>query len=652
MTDQFWASFGDFGDLLGDLLLSYFTNAVVFFLLHLLVIGFIIIALRDIHSEVRALNAYDPQTYDPKEASGSAKKTTLLVVLLHQFVQDATRLGKQGIMVPLTDFSDRLDSGTEQISGKLRDYVSLLLTIGIAGTMFGVFEFAAGAAGQFVGAGQLAGERLAELLAHSMSKAFPVGFMGLILMFFFQFIASAREEKLRKALSKATGFALEARDEVSQSQADVIRESLAPLQNLERTLTTSFQPFVESFSENIQPLFASFQDRLEVSLTNVEEHFQKAQETSEGMRQATEGIKQSVEALQAQTQNLALLMQKAPAVIEKTIAMQEAQQRSINELHDAQQQSINALQVTQQQSIGELREAQQRNISEILERQQRSIGDLQETQQQSINEWQQTQQRSIGELHDAQQQSVSGFAERLDTLATQTSEAAKELSGVPQVLRETIKPEMKQLHDESLQVWEGMTNQFGKDLEIEYGEFLAQLNPETSGLTSSLSQLREEIQNAARELYRVANNWQSLMETKFMRSVEMALREATERVDQAMALTTERIDEVLMQRYPDATEKVEAFTEALGRLVGRTRTATEGLDAWLERVREAEDNLTQAQRIFSQLLDDMALQTNGQREDQVVRQLGVVTHVLEDIRDNAATRVVGPPFGTRRKKKH
>src|SRR6202171_6320059 len=158
--------------LLKEILRAYVVGAPWFALLHVIVVLFIGSTMRKLLAATQELKKWEPG----QPGEGAA-------MVLAAFVEDSNRLGARGFVVPITDYSDRLDAQVENIVDEVSERTALLLIVGIAGTIFGVFEFASRSLAVASG-DRLA--RIGEILAASIAKAFPVGFVGLILMMAFQ----------------------------------------------------------------------------------------------------------------------------------------------------------------------------------------------------------------------------------------------------------------------------------------------------------------------------------------------------------------------------------------------------------------------------------------------------------------------------------
>src|SRR2546430_2488916 len=99
--------FGNFIEVLGRLLGGYFSAGWPFSAMHGLVFFAVVYNswLKKIRTEREALKHWTP--------GGANKRKGETTPVLDRFVEDSESLGPQGILVPMTDYSDRLDSSVD-----------------------------------------------------------------------------------------------------------------------------------------------------------------------------------------------------------------------------------------------------------------------------------------------------------------------------------------------------------------------------------------------------------------------------------------------------------------------------------------------------------------------------------------------------------
>ena len=557
---------------------AYLVEAWPFALMHLVVILFILRNLYVLRRERKVLGQLE---------EASAADHTLAAVLA-QFQRDSKRLGRQGFIIPLTDFSDRLDARTEELIGGLRDLVNILLIIGIAGTMFGVFEFAAGAAGRLSVSGGAEGlaaspaiiNGLAELLAKSMAKAFPVGIVGLLLTFIFQVIAGRSAQQLQNALSDATQKALQERTQhiVSPTEqlaeaAREVRESLTPLRDLQLTLSDTLQPIVESFGE-----------RLDKALQGIDQQLSSIREVTTEVKAATGSLAEGVDALSKQTGQFERLVSEIPRIAEATVALQEEARKALADTADAVAKAA--------QAAGEASRAAKQAADHV----------------EGIPESVRTALRGIAEQLDAD------FKPTLAAL----EEGAQALGQAPDEITTRLQPALDAFGKRAQVSWRQASTAFVQGVQNEHIQFLTKTGSAVEQATSALKQ-------ASDDLARLATNW----DKRILPAVEQTAKD------------------VLVAQYPEALQKIKEVSLALEAAAGPVAAGTQAAEQLTSRLRnvyEALERLTEVRvprgngvpdtHVFHEIRDDI--------------QKG--TAVLEDIRDHAPAIAIGPFFGRRGKK--
>jgi methyl-accepting chemotaxis protein len=340
----------DFLNLMSALFAGYVVKAWPFLLVHILVFYLVSRSWHRLVRERQALESWDVPSVKPSEREQDSAEPSLddnaiavinssqasklqvdgqreTIVVLEQFVDESRVMGAKGLFVPMTDFSDRLDSAVEGKIAELHERTNLFLYVGIAGTMFGVFEFAHRSYSLIVSGAAQSDKlvKLGEYLSASMSRAFPVGFFGLVFTFIAQIVATRPEQRLREELSEATRKALEARKAATHSQGELIQRASAkivkamrPLENLERTLSESLKPVVEVFGK-----------RLDKSLGLIEKQFQRLETTSAGLQTAVTDVKTAVSSIANATKSLNSLIEETPKVINGLVMLEKQHETSL-----------------------------------------------------------------------------------------------------------------------------------------------------------------------------------------------------------------------------------------------------------------------------------------------------------------------------------
>ena len=280
----------DFLQQLSLLLGNYFREAFPFFLAHVgLAVWVIFDSLyRKFQREIAALRDWQ------RSSPGTTEATRVLA----QFVTSSEKWGKQGVLIPMTDFSDRLDSVADGIVEELHGRINLFLIIGIAGTFFGLFQFAVDALELLPKTAKTGDLSLfAKSFSGALAKAFPVGFVGLLLMVVGHFVASNREHALHNAMANAVRRAIDARDESFASPVDALTVALKPLHGLDQVLTKSLTPVVEKLGEELKTSSNVLAGQFEV------------------LKGSVGAIQSSVQSLETVADRLKSLLEGAPAVL-------------------------------------------------------------------------------------------------------------------------------------------------------------------------------------------------------------------------------------------------------------------------------------------------------------------------------------------------
>lgn len=176
--------------------------------------------------------------------------------------------------------------------------IGLFLIIGIAGTFLGLWDVASNlrpssdltAAGMPAEASQRANETVA-LLLRGIAKAFPVGFVGLVLTFVANLIAGAIEAVKRRrieAYMNTVGDPLTAK----------LVEALGPVANLSKTLESGLSPVIRELERTLKPIpivMASQRDELANAKTALTEAAEALKESGRQISASVTGLKEMAE---------------------------------------------------------------------------------------------------------------------------------------------------------------------------------------------------------------------------------------------------------------------------------------------------------------------------------------------------------------------
>jgi methyl-accepting chemotaxis protein len=323
-------------NILWEVVKGYFTHGLLFFLAHLIVAWFLYQSWRNVRKATTDLKNWRPQAtplISEAVSPGCEYLKTVphgmeLVGILDLYVAESEKMGKQGAFVPMTDYSDRLDSIIDGLISELQDRTNLFLIVGIAGTLFGLFEFAFNSYAELQNSSTQTGSQLLSLgkfLSQSMSKAFPVGFVGLFLTFVAQLGATRPEGRLREALAGAARLALERRKEAGISQVENLHHAVAamqkamqPLENLSATLSEGLKPVADALGERVDKLMAM-----------TETQFSQMQRATQELQETVGGLKESVNSINLVTTRVEDLFRQLPILLNSFATLLDRQRDSI-----------------------------------------------------------------------------------------------------------------------------------------------------------------------------------------------------------------------------------------------------------------------------------------------------------------------------------
>lgn|GEM_PF-6009564 len=224
--------------LIKALLSNYLYHGWPFLLAHFLLLGFFLWSFRKVWLEVRELEVWSAERETPPRYTSAR--------IVSQFVADTGKHGQEGSLIPLTDYSDRLDAHIDHTIAALATKANLFLVIGVMGTFFALFQFA------FDVQKGLLPELIGQRLSQGLAAAFPIGFMGLILTMIAHPATDWLEGLFRAAADDAVHKGLEWRSRKLKTVESAVLEAIEPLKNLEATLSRTLQPVIESFREQLK----------------------------------------------------------------------------------------------------------------------------------------------------------------------------------------------------------------------------------------------------------------------------------------------------------------------------------------------------------------------------------------------------------------
>jgi chromosome segregation ATPase len=250
-----------------------YTEAWIFWGVHLIIAITLALDLRRVAKEIRGCNEWVPHT-----PHFGQKTESELVEQLQLFIKESAHWAELGARVPMTDFSDRIDSIIEGLADELHNKVNLFLVVGIAGTFFGMVLFAGDPRGL-----QSTSE-IYKSLINALAHAFPIGFFGLVWTVAGHYIVGNSEDRLRQAAARATNRTIEYRfkkeDDTAKSPVTLLyaaidaipsqmSSALQPLENLEITLAKTLTPVIDAFKEGWATTAQDMRDSLRAMSTSI-----------------------------------------------------------------------------------------------------------------------------------------------------------------------------------------------------------------------------------------------------------------------------------------------------------------------------------------------------------------------------------------------
>jgi Mg2+ and Co2+ transporter CorA len=487
--------------LLGNIIWKYVSEGWLFFGAHLYILYILykktwLVRMRQ---EIAALEAWRP--YGPVAPAGpdsaeiaaasnavSANTTTATETtkILNEYVTECEKLGSQGLFIPMTDYSDRLDSIVDGMISELHDRTNLFLVVGIAGTLFGLFEFALNAYQELqAGDGGASNPvlKLGEHLSGSMAKAFPVGFMGLTFTLVAQIWSTGREEELRVALSGATRRALERREKVSVSQAEVVRQassviqsSMEPLKDLRTTLTDTIQPVVKSFGM-----------RLDEALRLIRDQVGHLQQTTGGLQIAIIEMQNGVNMLGKTAVGMGGLFKLVPQVLSDLSQMQSEQKEASRILYQSQDQ-----QAAQLRQLGDRLDQTVVKLSDLPERLSENFkSSFEILGTQALDSW----QKMSGGFNDNLQREYVNYIEALrvkvDEISDNLLKAGKEWERIGQNATAILQQPILDLVNELRSTISGDLRSLERTLATRYPTIIQDLDNFAERLGDSVGKTRQ-----------------------------------------------------------------------------------------------------------------------------------------------------------------
>lgn len=623
-------------DLLWKVIVNYGWHGYLFAIAHVAVLIMLLLTLHRMHHETEALEHWQPRekdssveghAFDSATPSSSSSSSTTSTDILDQFVGECDYLGQQGFFVPMTDFSDRLDSIVDGIAAEFHDRANLFIVVGVAGSLLGIFEFAFNSHDAMTNQALSPNERLNALgtyLSESMSKAFPVGFIGLVLTFIAQAFAPRPEGKLRDALVDAIGRALKARQSKSRSQGQIVREAaegikaaMGPLENLEQTLKLSVQPAVDKLGEH-----------LDESLKLVKTQFDEMQKTNAGTQDIVREVNVAVGMLEKMVGDLERQAEETRQVNEGAIRLQQQQMVSLAEFNEATAVNLQQVRLINDSIVNTLQSINR--LPQVLH--QTTQMKLDEAARDTLSAWRgmsdEIKDLVIGDHNNLLdgvavqaeniQAALSTASLQLLSMANGTRQAIDALTDLPPHLLTEFKQSFNILSDSSGAYWNDKTNLFVNEMMGEYTRYLRLIGDETQKVKTALEGTSEALTMVSRQ-----------MGTILPESLKTVIVEAKKELEAGLL----SINHVLVQQYPDISRDVVTLSESLKSTVEQARTIQQESSAWMEGVQIAHEKLAEINRLIAEALERTRSEISPTNAEQTLILLGRNAEELKRLGD-------------------
>ena len=581
----------------------YWSEAWPFAIGHIAVLVSCVWPIREILAESRALRMWREND----------EGTTECTRVLHEFVEETRLWGAQGTLVPMTDFTDRLDSKTTGLIDNLHSRVNLFLMLGIAGTFFAMFQFATDAGAQLpkgmatIADAERAGQNVAQILARNLSLAFPVGFFGLMLAVIGHFVAFRIDRRLRSAMTVACQRAMLFRRQSARDQAVSLAEALRPLGNLHETMRNGIGPVFEGLraqlegtaailKEQVAPL-ASAVARFEIAagalteparaltaaaaglpgaMKHVEEmqtaereHLARLQETEDSLR---ETIEQAANNLQAATKGLADLPLRLSGDFSTGIAnMREDaanlwtdQSKALFDRLDPAAEAVDRASRSLSAAAGSL-SALPADLSRDVQH------ELTHLTEETVRLWLENGAKLL--------ESIRPVQEVVITAMRQLEFAAAELSGTPGNIAATFKIELTELVRDATRIWKENSAAFVNEFRADLQERLALIRNDSAKASENLGIGAQKLTEAASTVTEVVKN---------------AMRAQSEAAVRELQPLLERLDEAIVLRYPEALKNLAEAATNSGNLATHAGSATSAMKSILADIQASERQLADA----------------------------------------------------------
>lgn len=546
---------------LSQLLKGYVIDGWLFFVFHIIVFVAIIQTWIKIRNEANLIENWEPTSALTGTDPQSTQSKGSVVPIFNRFISETKRLSPMGLYVSLNDYIGRIDSITDSLVAELHDRTNLFLIVGIAGTLFGLFEFSYNSFRVVSDPSLVPGQRILEMgkyLSLSMSKAFPVGFFGLLFTLISQIFITGPEHRLRKGVAEATKKALGIREQVSQSQADVINKSIKAIKDGMRPL----EDLRTTLSDTLQPVIEKFEQQLRTTMNLVQEQFSQLQNATNAVQGSVDAVQTGVISLKEIAQGLETILQDAPSVLKTTAQLNGKLQKSILDFEHKWQSCLEVTQ-TATQNFG----SAAKELSEIPKslRTQSSLS-FTALSKSIKTEW----DHKLEEIDQSFNSSTNAILKTSQLL----QENAVSLGQVPEILKNQSEEIMASFQETSLQRWDNVSRGLQGEIQEQYLTRVISIEKETKQLLKSLTDSSTEIRKVAQEAH-------NLMAKSFKLAVQEVRNDVIELVKQ--------VDHSVSSKIPQSVQSLTQLQLALNQSVSQMGKSQERLQEWLEKIEQVQN---------------------------------------------------------------
>ena len=305
---------------------AYIKDGLVFFLIHLMILLFCIKTIIMMNDVKRLLTDWPDM---PKNLSSRTSAQFLI-----RFMNGIMDMNPSPLAVSPDTIIDRLEHYVQSLIAQLHDRINLLLVIGVAGTVYGLFEFAYKAAEKLKpGRINQIMDLLGPILANALAKAFPVVFFGIIFTVFMRLWAAIPERNLNDAL---TGVSIKIREYAKKYRLPPVEERLTNiLMNLEQTLEP-LHDLEKTLGQVLTPVIAKFSKELRQTLNDVKDTLTDFDQGVKTFSDDVGELKQYVDRLTNVSDGLTKAFTTIPGLFDKT-------HKNLDELHRILRQAKHAI---------------------------------------------------------------------------------------------------------------------------------------------------------------------------------------------------------------------------------------------------------------------------------------------------------------------